>query len=135
MIVQLSKLEELPLKCSRQMHFLKCLPSSPCKECSWVSEWEPGGTVQYSGKRACLKTVPTTGAQHTQRFPFPARPCYMNSKNQKHKFHLVFSLDACTSFGALAMYQHFALKATSPSHDMPITTDRSLLVSSSFNRQ
>lgn len=134
-IVQLSKSEELPFKCSRQLHFPKCLPFSPCKACSWVSEWEWEVPVQYSGKCACLKTIPTMGAQYIQCFPILARPCCKSSKNKKDKFHPMLSLDACTSLWALAMYQHFPLKGTSPTDDMPITTDRSLLLSSSFNRQ
>lgn len=128
MIVQLSKLEELSSKCLRQLHFPKCLPSSPCTECSWLSGWEWGGAIQYSGKCACLKTVPTMRAQYIPCFPFPARSYCRSSKNQKDKFHPVFSLDACTSLWALAMCQHFPLTATSPSHDIPITTDKTVII-------
>lgn len=79
MVVQLSKLEELPFKFSKQLHFQKCLPSSPCMEGSWLSNWELGSSAQYSENCACLKTFTTMGAQHIQCFPFPARACFPNA--------------------------------------------------------
>ena len=79
MIVQLSKLEELPFKCSKQLHFQKCLSFAPRMEGSWVSNWELGSSAQYSENCACLKSIPTMGAQHIQCFSFPARVCSPNA--------------------------------------------------------
>lgn len=79
MVVQLSKSEELPFKFSKQLHFQKCLPSSPCMEGSWVSNWELGSSAQYSENCACLKIFTTMGAQHIQCFSFPARACFPNA--------------------------------------------------------
>lgn len=136
MIVQLSKLEELPLKFSKHLHFQNYLPSSPCMEGSWVSNWE----VQLNVQKTVLVSRPSSAWVPSTSNVSPSQlgivllmPCCMSSEIQKHKFHPVFALDACVSLQALAMNQQILVKAT-PSHDIPMT-ERSLLLLSSFNRQ
>lgn len=71
MVVQLSMLEEFPFKCSKQLHFQKCLPSSPFTEGSWVSALELGSPAQYSANTDCLK-CPHCGCPADPLFLLPS---------------------------------------------------------------
>lgn len=129
--VQLSKLEEFPFKCSKQLHFQKCLSFSPWMEGSWVSNWEVQLNIQkiVLVSRLSPMWVPgTSNVSPSQLGYVLLMPCCMSSKIQKHKFHCAFALDACISLQSLAMYWHIHLKATLSPY-MPTTERSSLLLS------